>query len=90
LYNQKSSNGVRYKWASPIVSFSLVREPLGFLSLSFPGGAQGIVKIFSSEKEGFFPILIVSVSSGALLLLGYGVSLYWYLRSKSGHGSDEQ
>jgi hypothetical protein len=73
-----------------IVAFSLIREPLGFFSLSFPGGAQGIVQIFSSGREGFLPVFIVASSSGALLLLGYGVSLYRYFRSAHVSGEDKQ
>jgi hypothetical protein len=76
-----------------IVAFSLIREPLGYFSLSLPGSPHGIIQIFSSGKEsigkeGFLPIFIISGSSGALLILGYGVSLYRYLNStyNSGRG----
>jgi hypothetical protein len=72
-----------------ITAFSLIREPLGYLSLSLPGSPFGIVRIFSSDKEGFLPIFIISGSSGALLLLGYGVSLYRYLSSGFNSGRDD-
>jgi hypothetical protein len=65
-----------------IIAFSLIREPLGYFSLSLPGGVHGIVKIFSSGEKTFLPIHIISGSAGALLLLGYGMSLYRYFRNQ--------
>jgi hypothetical protein len=65
-----------------LIAFSLIREPLGYFSLSLPGGVHGIIKIFSSEEETFLPIHIIAGSAGALLLLGYGVSLYRSFRSR--------
>jgi hypothetical protein len=59
-----------------IVIFALVREPLGYASLSLPGGSQGIVLLFSSEMESFLPIRLAASSSGAFLLLGYFLALY--------------
>jgi hypothetical protein len=59
-----------------VVAFSLIREPLGFLSLSLPGGAQGIVRIFSFEDGNFLPVRIVSSSAGAFIILGYGTGIY--------------
>jgi hypothetical protein len=61
-----------------IIAFSLIREPLGYLSLSLPGGFQGIVKIFGVQGENFLPVRVISSSSGALLILGYGISAYRY------------
>ncbi|AEF80100.1 hypothetical protein [Leadbettera azotonutricia] len=64
-----------------IIALSLIREPLGMGSLSFPGGPGGIVEFFSADNgEGFFPIRILSVSSGGLLLLGYMVALFRHYR----------
>ena len=64
-----------------IVVFALVREPLGYLSLSLPGGTQGIILI--GLDEGFFlPIHLIASSCGALLLLGYCMVLYNYYREK--------
>jgi len=63
-----------------LVIFSIIREPLGFFSLSLPGGRQGIFTIFSFEGGTILPIHIIASSSGALLLLGYGLSLYRYMR----------
>lgn len=64
-----------------IIAFSLVREPLGFGSLSLPGGAGGIILLCSFGGEYFLPIRIIAGSAGALLLLGYGVALYRYMKS---------
>jgi hypothetical protein len=59
-----------------IVAFALIREPLGFGSLSLPGGSGGIVRLFASRKSIYFPIQIFTSSAGALILLGYGVTLF--------------
>ena len=63
-----------------ILIFSLIREPFGFSSLSLPGGGQGIVLLFSFETKFILPIRIIAGSSGALLLLGYSLGLYQYLK----------
>jgi hypothetical protein len=59
-----------------IAALSLIREPLGFLSLSLPGGTAGFVRIFVLPGGNFFPVGIISSSAGALILLGYAVSIY--------------
>ncbi|MDR1858016.1 MAG: hypothetical protein LBQ69_00940 [Treponema sp.] len=64
-----------------IVIFALIREPLGYLSLSLPGGAQGIVLLFSFENEALLPIRLIASSCGALLLSGYLLGLYRYYRA---------
>jgi Na+-translocating ferredoxin:NAD+ oxidoreductase RnfA subunit len=66
-----------------LVIFALIREPFGYLSLSFPGGAQGIILLFSMEMESFLPVQLIATSSGALLLLGYFYGLYRYYNAKS-------
>ena len=63
-----------------LLILSLIREPLGLLSLSLPGGSQGIVFIFSGDSEALLPMRIIASSSGALLLLGYCVGLYRHYR----------
>ncbi|MDR2783793.1 MAG: hypothetical protein LBB48_08170 [Treponema sp.] len=61
-----------------IIALSLIREPLGFMSLSFPGGAQGFIELFNvSNATGFFPLRILAVTSGALLLVGYMAALFY-------------
>jgi hypothetical protein len=71
-----------------VIAMALIREPLGLGSISFPGGAQGLVEIFG-EDGGFFPIRIFSVSSGAFLILGYGVALFRYVRGFNAHGGNQ-
>ncbi|MCL2762032.1 MAG: hypothetical protein FWD36_02340 [Treponema sp.] len=63
-----------------VIIFALIREPFGFLSLSFPGGAQGMVFLFSFNTESFLPIRVIASASGAFLLLGYCLGLYRYFR----------
>ncbi|MDR2053437.1 MAG: hypothetical protein LBP80_08485 [Treponema sp.] len=63
-----------------IVALALIREPLGFGSLSLPGGSGGIIRLFVSGESVSFPIRIFTSSSGALILLGYGVALFNRLR----------
>ncbi|MDR1215611.1 MAG: hypothetical protein LBK25_02910 [Treponema sp.] len=61
----------------PIIGLSLIREPLGFKSLSFPGGEQGIVELFGDSGENdFLPIRLLASSSGAFLLLGYITAVF--------------
>jgi hypothetical protein len=72
------------------IAMSLIREPLGLGSISFPGGAQGIVEISGGEYEGFFPVRIFAASGGGLLILGYGVSLFRYFRSFHTNTEEDQ
>jgi hypothetical protein len=65
-----------------LVIFALIREPLGYLSLSLPGGSLGIVLLFSFSTESFLPIHLITSSCGALLLLGYFLGLYRYLKTQ--------
>ncbi|MDR1863195.1 MAG: hypothetical protein LBQ67_04655 [Treponema sp.] len=73
-----------------IIAMSLIREPLGLGSVSFPGGAQGMIELTSGDYEGFFPIRIFAISAGALLILGYGVSLFRYFRGFHTKTEDNQ
>ncbi|MDR1301709.1 MAG: hypothetical protein LBK43_04465 [Treponema sp.] len=68
-----------------IIALALIREPLGFMTLSLPGGAaSGISELFQGDDgKSFFPIRILSSTGGALLLLGYGVALFRSLRESS-------
>jgi hypothetical protein len=70
-----------------IIGLSLIREPIGFAVLSFPGGAQGIMTPFSAVREGFFPIRIAASSAGALILLGDGIALFRRFRDQYFHGT---
>ncbi|MDR0494308.1 MAG: hypothetical protein LBG95_01585 [Treponema sp.] len=73
-----------------IVLFAFIREPLGFLSLSLPGGARGIILLFSVNAESFLPVCLITSSSGALLLLGYFLGLYRYFRAKNSPQEDKE
>ena len=63
-----------------IIIFSIIREPAGYLSLSLPGGVLGSILLFSFNAESVLPVRIIAGSSGALLLLGYIMGLYRYLK----------
>jgi hypothetical protein len=63
-----------------IAALALIREPLGFGSLSLPGGSGGIVRFFVSGESAYFPIRIFASSAGALILLGYGITFFNRLR----------
>ena len=65
-----------------IIAFSIVREPLSYSSLSFPGTYHGMMIIMYFRDNFFFPIGIFSQSAGALIILGYVTCLYQYGRSK--------
>jgi hypothetical protein len=59
-----------------LLAFALIREPLGFMSLSLPGGPHGSVMLFSFKTESLFPVQLIASSGGALLLFGYFFGLY--------------
>jgi uncharacterized membrane protein len=68
-----------------IVGLALIREPLGFGTISVPGGAEGIIELFDLKKVwSIVPISIISVSGGGLLLFGYVIALYRYLKTQRG------
>ena len=68
-----------------IIAFSLIREPLGMRTLSFPGGPEGLMELFPfGEKETILPVQIMSMSSGGLLLLGYCIALFRYFKERNG------
>jgi Na+-transporting NADH:ubiquinone oxidoreductase subunit NqrD len=78
-----------------ILAFALVREPLGFGSLSLPGGMRGTVEIFDNGEDTLFPIQIIGSSAGALLLFGYGLAMYRrekkrQFRKESGEKNQEE
>jgi len=68
--------------AGLIVAFSILREPLAYCSLSLPGSFAGMVTIMYFKAGTFLPIGILSSSSGALLLLGFIISLYQQNKTK--------
>jgi hypothetical protein len=53
------------------IAFSLIREPLGFATLSIPGGVRGIIELFNSDGHYIYTVQLISSSTGALFLLAY-------------------
>jgi hypothetical protein len=72
--------------AGLIIVFSIIREPLSYCMLSFPGTSQGMITIMYFKSGAFFPIGIFTASAGSLLLLGYLICLYQYWKGKTGNG----
>jgi len=68
--------------AGLIAAFSVLREPLAYCSLSFPGSSAGMVIIMNFKTGTFFPIGILSSTAGALLLLGFIICLYQQNKNK--------
>ena len=64
-----------------LIVFSILREPLSFCSLSFPGSYSGMITIMYFTEGPFFPIGIFGASCGALLILGFFICLYQYCKS---------
>jgi Na+-transporting NADH:ubiquinone oxidoreductase subunit NqrD len=68
-----------------LIALALIREPLGFGSLTLPGGPQGLVTLFapaSSLAVNYFPARIIAGASGGLLLLGYILALFRRLKRR--------
>ena len=65
-----------------LLAFALIREPLGFVSLSLPGGTQGSVMLFSFNVEFLLPLQLIASSGGALLLLGYFWGIYKFMNKE--------
>jgi hypothetical protein len=59
-----------------ILSMALIREPLGYGTLSLPGGRQGILCPVKFPEESFPPLRVLASSAGAFFLLGYGIALF--------------
>jgi hypothetical protein len=72
--------------AGLVIAFSIIREPLSYCTLSFPGTYQGMITIMYFKSGMFFPVGIFSASAGALLLLGYLICLYQNWKGKTGNG----
>jgi hypothetical protein len=71
--------------AGLLIAFSIIREPLSYCTLSFPGTYHGLITIMYFKAGTFFPMSIFSSSAGALLLLGYFICLYQYWKGKIGN-----
>jgi hypothetical protein len=61
-----------------LIAFSILREPLSYCCLTFPGSYQGMITIMYFNSNSIFPVGIFASSSGALLLMGYIVTFYQY------------
>ena len=74
-----------------IIAISLIREPLGIGSLSFPGSPYGINEIFGTieDGEGFIPIRLISASAGWLIILGLSVAAFRYFLNHNSQKEDE-
>jgi Na+-translocating ferredoxin:NAD+ oxidoreductase RnfE subunit len=62
-----------------LLALGLIREPLGFGSLTLPGGPEGLTALFALESPGsaaYLPARIIAGTSGGLLLLGYLLTLF--------------
>jgi hypothetical protein len=69
-----------------LIALALIREPLGFGSLTLPGGPQGLAVLFVFGAPAgalYFPVRIISGASGGLLLLGYALILFRRLKDRS-------
>jgi len=75
---------------SLVVALSLIREPLGFRSLSLPGGAQGIMLFYPFGEESPLFLRLLSGSFGALILLGYLLWLYRGAKAKRAVEGDDE
>ena len=71
-----------------IICLALIREPLGMGTLSFPGGIYGIREI-GGDGDKIIPFRIFSISAGGILLLGYGIALFKYIKSKNNMTMEE-
>jgi hypothetical protein len=64
--------------ASLTLGFSLIREPLGFATLSIPGGKRGIIELFNTQGRSY-PVQLISSSTGALFLLACIIVVLRYI-----------
>jgi hypothetical protein len=69
-----------------LVVFAIIREPLSYCMLSFPGSYQGLMTIMYFKSNSFFPIGLFASSAGGLLLLGYFICLYQNFKGSFIHG----
>ena len=65
-----------------ILGLALIREPLGFGSISIPG--LDVIHFVREE-----PLRLFQVSSGALIILGYVIAVYRHFRNKNTNSEDD-
>jgi hypothetical protein len=85
LENQLADDVIREALYEPLslagltLGFSLIREPLGFATLSIPGGKRGIIELFVPQGGYSYPVQLISNSTGALFLLAYIIVISRYI-----------
>jgi hypothetical protein len=65
-----------------IIAISLIRETLGYGTLTLPGGSSGIFSLFTFRNANKLAIQVFSVSGGVLILLGYIFALLKYITNR--------
>jgi Na+-transporting NADH:ubiquinone oxidoreductase subunit NqrD len=65
-----------------LIIIALIREPLGYATLSLPGGNEGIIELFNKDNNFPFNIEIISLSSGAFLLVGFIMVIFRILERR--------
>ena len=70
-----------------ILGIALIREPLGMGTISFPAGVSGITE--TKGESGFVPLGILSVSAGGIMLFGYLLALYRFLKDQKNRNQGE-
>jgi Na+-transporting NADH:ubiquinone oxidoreductase subunit NqrD len=58
------------------IFIALIREPIGYATLSLPGGNSGIIELFNKDGSFPFTVEIISLSSGAFLLIGFIMTMF--------------
>jgi hypothetical protein len=72
-----------------LVAFALVREPLGYGSLSVPG-SDGIIVVLGSGTAPVLAVRAVASSVGGLILTAYAVFAFRKLRAGASEESSER
>ncbi|MDR2659132.1 MAG: hypothetical protein LBC27_03985 [Spirochaetaceae bacterium] len=72
------------------LAFSLIREPLGFSTLSIPDAKRGIIELFNTKGDYPYSIQLISSSTGALFLLSYIMVILRYINAGSAPHVDER
>jgi hypothetical protein len=58
------------------IFIALIREPIGYATLSLPGGNGGIIELFNKDNSFPFTVEIISLSSGAFLIIGFIMTMF--------------
>jgi hypothetical protein len=71
-------------WGTLVTALALIREPAGNMTLSLPGGDAGIIEL--GLPGSAYAMRIMTVSAGALMLLGYGIVIIRRFLPAKEHG----